>query len=124
MQKHPREIAGIVADHSAFFRLSGPKAQNIIPIVDVEEPQPVSADHSHLEGQEIQQKPHGIMRLAQRFWATCERYGRSKHGWLVRLRGRKPRMVAAVALANKMARGLWAMMTKQEDYRNPAATMA
>ena len=29
-----------------------------------------------------------------------------------------------IALANKMARGLWAMMTKQEDYRNPAAMMA
>jgi hypothetical protein len=32
-------------------------------------------------------------------------------------------MVAAIALANKMARGLWAMMTKQEDYRNPVAAM-
>jgi hypothetical protein len=37
---------------------------------------------------------------------------------------RKPRMLVAVALANKMARGLWAMVTKQEDYRTPAATMA
>lgn len=62
----------------------------------------------------------GAMAVLQ----AVERYGSSKHGWLVRLRGRKPRMVAAVALANKMARGLWAMMTKQEDYRNPAATMA
>jgi len=33
-------------------------------------------------------------------------------------------MVAAIALANKMARALWAMLTKQEDYRNPAAMMA
>jgi hypothetical protein len=29
---------------------------------------------------------------------------------------RKPRMVAAVALANKMARMIWATTTKQEDY--------
>ena len=36
--------------------------------------------------------------------------------WLGRLVGRKPRMVAAVALANKMARIIWAMMTRQENY--------
>jgi hypothetical protein len=33
-------------------------------------------------------------------------------------------MVAAIALATKMARALWAMLTKQEDYRNSAAMMA
>jgi transposase len=37
--------------------------------------------------------------------------------WLGHLMGRKPRMVAAVALANKMARNIWAMMTREEDYR-------
>lgn len=26
-------------------------------------------------------------------------------------------MLVAIALANKMARGVWAMMTKNEDYR-------
>jgi transposase len=31
-------------------------------------------------------------------------------------------MVVAIALANKMARGFWAMMTEQKDYRNPVAT--
>ena len=30
---------------------------------------------------------------------------------------KKPRMLVAIALANKMARGVWAMMTKNEDYR-------
>ena len=34
---------------------------------------------------------------------------------------KKPKMLVAIALANKMARGVWAMMTKQEDYRYPAA---
>jgi hypothetical protein len=29
-------------------------------------------------------------------------------------------MVAASALANKMARGIWAMLTRGEDYRGPA----
>ena len=37
--------------------------------------------------------------------------------WLGRVLGRKPRMVAAVALANKMARIIWAMMTREQNYR-------
>lgn len=37
--------------------------------------------------------------------------------WLGRLMARKPRMVVAVALANKMARIIWAMMTREENYR-------
>ncbi|MFD2577725.1 IS110 family transposase [Novosphingobium colocasiae] len=34
--------------------------------------------------------------------------------WLGRLMARRPRMVVAVALANKMARVIWAMMTREE----------
>ncbi len=37
--------------------------------------------------------------------------------WLLGLLERKPRKLAAVALANKMARIAWAMMTRGEDYR-------
>lgn len=37
--------------------------------------------------------------------------------WLGHILGRKPRMVAAVALANKMARIIWAMMTSEQNYR-------
>lgn len=39
--------------------------------------------------------------------------------WLERMMARKPKLLVAVALANKMARGIWAMMTKGEDFRNP-----
>ncbi len=39
--------------------------------------------------------------------------------WLARLRERKPKMLVAIALANKMARAIWAMLTKQQDYRDP-----
>lgn len=45
------------------------------------------------------------------------RRGGSTNRWLASLVARKPRMVAAVALANKMARMVWAMTTKGEDYR-------
>lgn len=41
--------------------------------------------------------------------------------WLTGLLERRPRRVAAVALANKMARIVWAMMTSGEAYRQPPA---
>ena len=41
--------------------------------------------------------------------------------WLAMMLARKPKMLVAIALANKMARGIWAMMHKEEDYRVPAA---
>jgi transposase len=43
--------------------------------------------------------------------------------WLRGLLQRKPRKVAAVALANKIARVAWAMMTRGETYRHPAAAV-
>ena len=44
--------------------------------------------------------------------------------WLRALLQRKPRKVVAVALANKMARVAWALMTRGEVYRRPAAAEA
>lgn len=37
---------------------------------------------------------------------------------------RKPRMLVAVALANRMARIAWALMRKGEDYRDSAMAAA
>ncbi|MBB3428194.1 transposase [Rhizobium sp. BK312] len=45
------------------------------------------------------------------------RKGALPDNWLGDILGRKPRMVAAVALANKMARVIWAMMTREQNYR-------
>jgi transposase len=42
--------------------------------------------------------------------------------WLTSLLGRKPRMLATVALANKMARTVWALMAHGGTYRAQAAT--
>jgi len=50
-------------------------------------------------------------------WAL--RKGAPVNPWLARMLERKPPMVVAVALANKMARGIWAMLTRGEDYRDP-----
>jgi transposase len=41
--------------------------------------------------------------------------------WLLKLLARRPKKVVAVALANKMARMIWAMMATGEAYRRPAA---
>ncbi|WEQ54978.1 IS110 family transposase [Komagataeibacter nataicola] len=44
--------------------------------------------------------------------------------WLARMVAHKPRMLVAIALANKMARTIWAMLTKQENYRDPVLSAA
>jgi len=49
----------------------------------------------------------------------AERHG-TRRPWLVQLLARKPRKVAAIALANKIARTVWALMTNGETYRDPA----
>jgi hypothetical protein len=41
--------------------------------------------------------------------------------WLARMLERKPKMLVAIALANKMARTAWAMTVKGETYRDPGA---
>ena len=46
----------------------------------------------------------------------------TKDPWLARMLARKPRMLVAVALANRRARIAWALMTKNEQYRAPAVT--
>jgi len=33
---------------------------------------------------------------------------------------RKPKLLVVFGLAKKMARQIWAMLTKNEDYRDPA----
>jgi transposase len=43
--------------------------------------------------------------------------------WLLALLEHKPRKLAAVALANKMARIIWAMLTSGEAYRQPKAAV-
>ena len=47
----------------------------------------------------------------------AKQLGYTRHPWLVSLMQRRPPKVAAVALANKMARIAWAMMSRNEPYR-------
>ncbi|MCK1497912.1 hypothetical protein [Bradyrhizobium sp. 188] len=51
-------------------------------------------------------------------------YGTHHRPWLTRLLARRPTKAAAIALANKLARMAWAMMARNERYKEPAALAA
>jgi transposase len=51
-------------------------------------------------------------------------HGTKHRPWLTSLLSRRPTKVAAIALANKIARMAWAMMAKGERYREPVALAA
>ncbi len=50
------------------------------------------------------------------------RRGAPQGSWLARMLARKPRMLVITALANKMARTVWALMAKNEIYRAPVVS--
>jgi transposase len=51
-------------------------------------------------------------------------HGTMHRPWLTALLARRPTKVAAIALANKIARMAWAMMAKHEHYKEPVALAA
>src|SRR5450830_1213523 len=51
-------------------------------------------------------------------------HGTKHRPWLTALLARRPTKVAAIALANKIARMVWAMMVKGERYKEPVALAA
>jgi transposase len=53
----------------------------------------------------------------------AQRYG-TRRPWLVQLLARRKTKIAAVALANKMARMIWAMMMSGERFREPEPAAA
>lgn len=53
----------------------------------------------------------------------AQRHG-TRRPWLVQLLARRTTKIAAVALANKMARMIWAIMTSGERYREPQVAAA
>jgi transposase len=51
-------------------------------------------------------------------------HGTGHRAWLTGLLARRPTKVAAIALANKLARMAWAMMARGESYKEPTALAA
>src|ERR1700752_2707557 len=51
-------------------------------------------------------------------------HGTKHRPWLTALLARRPTKVAAIALANKIARMVWAMMVRGERYKEPVALAA
>jgi transposase len=51
-------------------------------------------------------------------------HGTTHRPWLTALLARRPTKVAAIALANKIARMVWAMMARGERYKEPVALAA
>ena len=81
------------------------------------------------------EKLGGITKQGDRYlrqllvvWALAVIRYAQKHGtkrpWLVHLLARRSPKIAAVALANKMARMIWAMMMTGERYREPKVAAA
>jgi len=54
----------------------------------------------------------------------AKQLGYTRHPWLVRLMERRSVKIAAIALANKIARIAWAMMARNESYRTPLSASA
>jgi transposase len=85
----------------------------------------------HSSGERI--KLFGISKRGDRYLRTLLIHGaratlrhverkRDRHSrWVARLMERRGPNIAAVALANKNARVLWALLTRTEEYRVPAA---
>ena len=62
-----------------------------------------------------------IQQVVRRAEAADPRRGVGASPWLLQLLARKPKKLATIALANKMARIVWAMLVSGEIYRRPQA---
>ena len=84
-------------------------------------PKENSSGGRHRPGRISRQGDRGLRKLLVLGATAVIRFATAGRAspWLVNLLARRPKKLAAVALANKMARTLWAMMVSGELYRRP-----
>jgi transposase len=84
-------------------------------------PRENSTGGRHRPGRISRQGDPGLRRLLVLGATAVIRFATAGRAspWLMNLLARRPKKLAAVALANKMARTLWAMMVSGELYRRP-----
>jgi len=70
------------------------------------------------------QKLGSISKMGERTLLQASKRGAAKGSWLEQMLARKPRMLVTVALANKTARIIWALLMKDEVYKAPVAATA
>lgn len=88
-------------------------------------PQQISTGGKERFGRVTKMGQRDVRRLlvtgAMSVISAAQKKGRCDDPWLADMLKRKPRMVVAVALANRMARRLWAMMVTERHYEIRAA---
>ena len=84
-------------------------------------PKEASTGGRHRPGRISRQGDEGLRKLLVLGATAVIRFVKAgkTSPWLMNLLARRPKKLAAVALANKMARTLWAMMVSGEFYRRP-----
>lgn len=84
-------------------------------------PKENSSGGRHRPGRISRQGDQGLRKLLVLGATAVIRFAKAGRAspWLINLLARRPKKLAAVALANKMARTLWAMMVSGEIYRRP-----
>jgi transposase len=84
-------------------------------------PKDNSSGSKRRQGRISRQGNEALRKLVVLGATAVIRLAKPGHGspWLLNLLARKPKKLAAIALANKMARTLWAMIVSGEVYRRP-----
>jgi hypothetical protein len=101
-----------------------PVAMTLSPgeVSDVEGYEPVMDERGRMPKVLIADKGYDSDAMSRLNWMG--RKSIPEGSWLARIAARKPRMLVAIALANKMARTIWAMLTRNEDYQVSAQVAA
>ena len=91
------------------------------PAANLPNPEILSRNGKQVLGKISKMGQRDIRRLliigAMAVVRSALRKGAPEGSWLQRMLARKPRMLVAIALANKMARSVWAMLAKGQDFR-------